>query len=132
MAPSRVPAGAAAPSPDLDPSAVLDIVLDALAGTDQVAAARRVHAFASPRMRSAIGDAAAFERALRTTLYAPLLGRRAGVERLETRGEAARANVTVAEGGTAVRFTVALARARGGERPGCWLLSGIAREGVDL
>ena len=132
MVSSGATADTFAPSPELDPGAVLHAVLASLAAESRAAAARRLHAFASPRMRSSIGDAAAFERALRTTLYAPLLGHEARVERLERRGEAARASVAVSVDGAKVRFTFALARARGGAHRGCWLLSGIAREGVDL
>ena len=124
------------PAPGLDPDGVLRSVLEALredtSGPGE--GVRRVYGFASDRMRAGLGDETAFARAFRTTLYAPLLGHaEARVEALERRGDAARATVRVrAADGASIRFTVALARARHGDGTGCWLLSGLAREGVDL
>lgn len=130
----------AAPSSEQGPAQVLEAVLAALArpGRDPEPAAERavdvVYAFASPRMRAAVGGSADFRRAFRTTLYAPLLGHEgARVASLETRGDAARAVVEVTtREGTPATFTCALARLHAGPRAGYWLLSGIAREGVDL
>jgi len=124
------------PAPGLDAERVLGSVLEGLREDVSAPAegVRRVYRFASDRMRAGIGDEAAFRRAFQTTLYAPLLGHvEARVEALERRGEAARASVWVrAADGASARFTVALARARHGDRSGCWLLSGLARDGVDL
>lgn len=130
-------AGFEAPSPGLAPGEVLGAVLRALADDESFGSdhgVRVLHAFASDRMRAAIGDLDAFRRALRNALYAPLSRPDAvGIDRLERRGDSARASVLVKEHGSAeARFTVALARARHGDRRGCWLVSGIAREGVDL
>ncbi|HKI57642.1 MAG TPA: hypothetical protein VKA00_00310 [Trueperaceae bacterium] len=95
---------------------------------------RVLHAFASDRMRAAIGDLDALRRALHNDRNAPLV-RAAAVETesLEQRGDSARASVGVTDPeGVRTSFAVALARARHGDRRGCWLVSGIAREGVDL
>jgi len=133
--PSR--AGWDAPTPDLGAREVLTLVLRALAANDSPRTDHGVevsYAFASDRMRSAIGDEAAFRRALHNTLNAPLLGHDAAeVERFERRGDAARAEVRVTDrAGTTARFTMALILARHGARADCWLVSGLARAGVDL
>ncbi len=124
------------PTTAIDADCVLRSVLDGLREDTSGPAegVRRLYAFASDRMRAGLGNEAAFARAFRTTLYAPLLGHaEARVEALERRGDAARAAVWVrGADGASARFTVALARARHGDRQGCWLLSGLAREGVDL
>ncbi len=93
-----------------------------------------VYAFASDRMRGLIGDQAAFSRALGNSANAPLLGHAsARLEALDRDGDSARAAVVItAAGGSAVRYTIALKRQVRGDRRGCWLLSGIAREGAEL
>jgi len=126
-----------APTPDLGAREVLTLVLRALAANDSPYTDHGVgvsYAFASDRMRGGIGDEAAFRRALHNTLNAPLLGHDAAeVERFERRGDAARAEVRVTGRDDAVaRFTVALTLARHGTHTDCWLVSGLARAGVDL
>ncbi|HKI55725.1 MAG TPA: hypothetical protein VKB31_01125 [Trueperaceae bacterium] len=126
-----------APSPELCAREALEAVVRALADTHQPERDHGVavlHAFASDRMRSAIGGPDAFRRALVNELYAPLVNAAAiHAEGLDQRGDSARATVVARDGaGVTARFTVALARARHGDRKGCWLLSGMAREGVDL
>lgn len=126
-----------APAPALSARQALDCVLTALADNDRPEpdhGVAVVYAFASDRMRAAIGGPEAFRRALHNALYAPLVdGGASEIETLEQRGESVRATVRARDAtGGRTRFTVALARARGGDRSGCWLLSGIAREGVDL
>ncbi len=121
----------------MDARRVLEVVLSALADNDRPQPDHGVavtFAFASDRMRAAVGDRQAFARALHNTLNAPLLGHvSAVVERFERRGDAARADVRIAgRGGTQARFTLALARARQGARLDCWLISGIAREEAAL
>ncbi len=116
---------------------MLDVVLGALAANDRPRPDHGIgvtYAFASERMRAGIGDMDAFGRALHNTLNAPLVGHvSAAVEHFEQRVDAARADVRVTcSEGTDVRFTLALVRARHGARRGCWLLSGLARDGVDL
>lgn len=125
------------PNPELDVRTVLDVVLGALADNDRPRPDHGIdvtYAFASDRMRAGIGNADAFGRALHNTLNAPLLSHAsAAVERFERRGDAARADVRVTcREGAHARFTLALVRARHGTRQGCWLLSGLARDGVDL
>lgn len=118
-------------------AAVLDGVLAACRapGPDAAArVARAVHAAASERMRSLVGDADTLARAFRTTLYAPLVGHRSAVaEAWDARGESVRCHLrVVAPDGGEAGFTVALTRARSGTRAGSWVLSGLVRDGVDL
>jgi hypothetical protein len=124
------------PSSRLSPAQVVDTVLGALADDDGVkgGGAAVVYAFASDRMRGLIGDQAAFSRALGNSANAPLLGHAsARLEALDRDGDSARAAVVItAAGGSAVRYTIALKRQVRGDRRGCWLLSGIAREGAEL
>ena len=129
--------GCDAPTPDLGAREVLTLVLRALAANDSPRTDHGIgvsYAFASDRMRGGIGDEAAFGRALHNTLNAPLLGHDAAeVESFERRGDAARAEIRVTGGdGAVARFTVALTLARHGVRANCWLVSGLARAGVDL
>lgn len=129
------PSGPATPAPDLPLESAVASILGAL--SREPAEGRGIavlYAFASDRMRAAVGDEAAFGRAFRNSLYQPLIGHgSARTVGLERRGDAARVTVEVRPpGGGAVRFLLALARARHGERRGCWLVSGLAREGVDL
>lgn len=126
-----------APSPDLAPEAALAAVIAGLSARDRAQPEHGVavvYAFASDRMRGGIGGRPAFGRALANSLYAPLQrAARLEVAGFERRGDSARATVTAyGEDGDQARFTVALARARHGQRSGSWLLSGIVREGVDL
>lgn len=127
----------AAPAPGLSADQALAAVIDALADNDHPEpdhGVRVLHAFASDRMRAAVGDLDAFRRALHNELYAPLVSaREIGTEGLERRGDSARATLAVGDArGGWTHFTVALARSPHGERSGSWLLSGIARAGVDL
>jgi len=131
------PPGYPAPSPELDPEAVLAAVIAGLTARDRRQPEHGVavvFAFASDRMRQGIGDLAAFHRALGSSRFAPLQS----AARLESaeflrRGDSARATVHASgRDGSRAGFTVALARAPHGERRGCWLLSGIARENADL
>ncbi|MEJ2289430.1 MAG: hypothetical protein P8Y02_12470 [Deinococcales bacterium] len=137
MRPSEPPPPSSAPTPDLTAEATLSAVLAALAAHDRPSPDHGVavaYAFASDRMRAALGDERAFGRALHNALNAPLLGHVAAqVTSLDERGDAARAAVEVTTtGGDSVRYTVALVRPDRGPRRGCWLIGGIAREGVDL
>ncbi len=137
MQPPRRPPPSTEPSPDRTVGAVLSEVLAALAANDRPEPGHGVavaYGFASDRMRAALGDLHAFERALHNTLNAPLLGHSvATVRSVDERGNAARADIDVTTpDGATVRFTVALVRPSQGARRGCWLLGGIAREGIDL
>ncbi len=119
------------------PEAALTRLVEALAAGDR----RRpdhgidaVYELASDALRSRVGGPDDLRRVLDNSLNRVWLGHR-GVEviGLEARGGAARAEVEVtAADGERARFTVALVRPRHGQRAGHWLLSGLAREGVDL
>lgn len=121
---------ALSPSPELAPQAVIEVVLQALQAYDAphaAAGAEVLYAFCSPRMKGAVGDLEALKRALANELYRPLVGHSsAELGALQQIGDSARQMVTV----DGVSYTVALAKARYGEHVGCWLISGIAREGV--
>ncbi|NLG09643.1 MAG: hypothetical protein GX560_10395 [Deinococcales bacterium] len=92
-----------------------------------------LHRYASDRMRGKLGGPEVFRRAFGNALYAPLL-HHDGLRAAEpvVIDDSARAEVVVSYAGEEVRYLVALARSRYGERAGLWTLSGVARDGVDL
>jgi len=132
-----VPPERGTPTPGRTAEQALDAVLAALA-RDAAGRPRHgpaaVYAHASDRMRSLVGDAAAFERAFRTTLYAPLVGHRmAATNDWDRLGNSARCHLSVVGAdGLEAGYTVALTRSAEGARGGRWLLSGIVRDGVEL
>ena len=133
--PSDPPQGR--PSPDLSPEEVVTKVLLALAANDLPEpdhGASVLYAFASDSLRAGLGQEADAARTLHNSRYQVLLDHdRATLVDVVVRGDAARSEVVVtAPDGVGARFTMTLTRAVRGERRGCWLLSGVAREGVDL
>jgi hypothetical protein len=118
------------PKPELTPQALITLVLEALKHNDTPyldAGIETLYTFSSARMRSKVGDLAAFKRALHNDLYRPLLKhaqREADV--FMQIAESARQTVTV----DGVAYTFALAKQSYGEHAGCWLLTGLVREGV--
>lgn len=128
--PPRVAPHDAAPSPDLDARAVIELSLAALAANDVphrdagVAVAWR---FAGRGLRRQVGTLDGLRRALHAPALRPLLDHhRAMVEPTRTSADAAGALVIAVRGdGRPVGFLFDLARAPEGARRGCWLIEGI-------
>jgi len=97
------------------------------------AGVRTLHAYASPKLRSKLGDLSVFQRAFGNELYAPLLSS-AGVRaaRPQVIGDSARSELTLEQDGETVTYLLGMVRAKGGPQDGRWCVSGVVREGVDL
>ena len=139
VAGSPVAAAQAGPSPDLEPRAVIGIVLEALAHPDRPepdAGIARTFRFASPANRAQTGPLPRFIRLVRNPVYAPLLGHQRAVrgELVRDDGRAReRVRVIAADGSTAA-FVFVLARQASGPCEGCWMTDAVVRvqpEGVD-
>ena len=134
---SASPAGRATlaqrPSPALEPSDVVTIVLDALRHNDLPTKDRGIAVtfdFASPANREATGPLDRFSALVKNPYYWPMLNhQRAERGEMILLGTEARQRVTlVGAGGERVTYTFILTRQEEGEFRGCWMTDGVVRE----
>lgn len=119
------------PEPDLGPTQVVSIQLEALKRNDEPIADSGIEqtwAFAHPANRQATGPLPRFTRMLKSTTYQPLLGHRShDIELLERNSRKARFLVTVQTADSrAVRYEWTVERVAGGEYDGCWMTTGVS------
>jgi len=92
-----------------------------------------LHAYASPKLRSKLGDLSVFERAFGNELYAPLLSSQpVQADPPLIIGDSARSELRVKHTGETAVYQLGMVRAKGGPQAGRWCVSGVFREGVDL
>jgi hypothetical protein len=115
-----------------DPTTLVDALLAALARGSAHDVADAAWPLLAPRMRSQLGDVGGLARVLSNTLFAPLLsGAEVTVANLERREGAARALLRVrsqSDPTESVPYLLSMSRSRGGDEPGRWRLTGLARD----
>lgn len=114
------------------PSPLLDALLAALDRGSAHEAADAAWPLLAPRMRSQLGDAGGLARVLSNTLFSPLLtGAEITVATIERREGAARALLRVrsrSDPAESITYLLSMSRSRGGDEPGRWRLTGLARD----
>lgn len=117
--------------PPASPEALLDILAGAV-GKGPLTA-RLFGAHASDRMRAALGGETHLARVFESERYSPLAtATSASLGEVVRIDDTARAVLTVSGPQGPSRYTLAVAKARHGLRTGVWVLSGVARDGIDL
>ncbi|HZW28029.1 MAG TPA: diaminopimelate decarboxylase [Trueperaceae bacterium] len=123
----RLEAPVAAPAEGESAGEALGRLLESMDSPARAAAA--LITAAAEHLRPRLGRLEDLTRAFANELYSPLIGVGAGAvreldERRADHGEVARAVVATPQGD----FVVSLARRSSGERPGRWLVTGLARD----
>lgn len=114
------------------PEELLETLLQQAFGQGE-AGVRTLHAYASPKLRSKLGDLSVFQRAFGNELYAPLMqAADVHAEQPMEIGDSARVELRVQEAGHGATYQLGMVRERSGPHAGRWRLSGVFREGVDL
>ncbi len=120
------------PSPNLSPTEVVKIQIEALGKNDMPHLNRGIEIafrFASPENKIATGPLERFTQMVSSPVYRPLLNHRtAEYGPIEVTGDLAVQPVTlIAQDGGKVGYIFSLSKQAGGPYDGCWMTDGVSR-----